>query len=1320
MLKNQFYFFRGGGEMGERMRSTDWSQTPLGNPEIWPQSLKTIVSVVLNNPFGMYIAWGKEYIQIYNDGYRSILGMPEHPNALGNSMRDAFSENWHIIESNFDDVMAGRPLGFPDLTLPLDRIGNFENCYYDFSYSPIHLENGEVGGVLVTVLETTAKKNTQNELNESEKRFKTMADNIPNLSWMARPDGSVYWYNNKWFEYTGTTFETMQGWGWQSVYKEDELTGILEEWNESLRLGTAFEMIYPIKGKDGLYRQFLTRALPVKNEQGLITTWFGTNTDITAQKEAEDELSNSKNKLEFVIEAAKLGTFDYNFISGSLSVNSRLKKWFGVPAHEEINLKAALNAVAENDKLKVLNAFRKIVKHQCDQNHDIAIKVINPISKKEITLNAKFKAFFTQEKQAFSFNGTLEDITIQSVAQRKLELSESKLRLMILQAPIAIAILRGEDYEVETANKYALELWGKTEEEILNVSIFKAIPELISQGMKSIMDDVITSTNRLAISELPIEIIRDGKLKTVYVNFSYEPLFDEVGKASGIMVIGLDVTKQVLAHQEIQKKERSIRSLVESAPFPIGVYTGKEMRITFANQSIISSWGTDKDVIGKLYSEIFPEFENQNVYQKLEKVFTTGIDFHANNQRVDVVRDGALQTSYFNYSFTPLRDLNGVIYGVMHTAAEVTEIHESKEKIEESEKRFRVAVHQAPVAIAIFRGKDNVVEVANKSYLELIGKEEVDFLGQPLFESLPEIEESIGTIIADIYKTKKAFYGYEFPVPLARYGKKESCFFNFVYHPLKEGKIVTGIMVVATEVTENVYAKKALEENEQRLNIVINASGLAIWELDISSDEVQISDRGIEILGLPNQKYINHAQLISKIHPDDLVLRKLAFERALKTGILHYEIRTIVDDGIHWIEAKGKVFFDEAGKALRILGTLREVTEVKNNQIQLLEREQKFRLLADSMPQFVWTANPEGQLNYFNQSVFDFSGYSPEELHRKGWSDIVHVEDRKENISKWMKSILTEKDFLMEHRFRKSDGSYRWQLSRAIPQRDQDGKITMWVGTSTDIQDQKMFTNELEKQVSQRTRQLHKKNEVLEKMNKELQSFTYISSHDLQEPLRKIQIFASQINDFESKNLSDSGKDKFRRMQNAANRMQTLIQDLLAYSRTTDQERTFEMATISQIVEEVKEDLEEEALNKKPIITVVNDCDIIVIPFQFTQLIFNLISNSLKFSKENTVPEILIECNVAMGADFNQEKLIKNKKYCHLKIQDNGIGFEQEYSEKIFEVFQRLHGKEEYQGTGVGLAIVKKIVDNHNGFITARGVLNEGAVFDVYLPFSSK
>jgi len=165
--------------MGEIIRAKDWSKTPIGDPSGWPQSLRTMVAVMLDNPFGMYIAWGKEYIQLYNDGYRPILGATKHPQALGISTRDTFSEIWHIIESMFGGVMDGKAVGFPDFMLPLNRYGYEEECYFDFSYSPIRMDNGEVGGVLVTVIETTAKKKAEQRLIESNQRFRNTMKQAP-------------------------------------------------------------------------------------------------------------------------------------------------------------------------------------------------------------------------------------------------------------------------------------------------------------------------------------------------------------------------------------------------------------------------------------------------------------------------------------------------------------------------------------------------------------------------------------------------------------------------------------------------------------------------------------------------------------------------------------------------------------------------------------------------------------------------------------------------------------------------------------------------------------------------------------------------------------------------------------------------------------------------------------------------------------------------------------------------------------------------------------------------------------------------------------
>jgi len=234
--------------------------------------------------------------------------------------------------------------------------------------------------------------------------------------------------------------------------------------------------------------------------------------------------------------------------------------------------------------------------------------------------------------------------------------------------------------------------------------------------------------------------------------------------------------------------------------------------------------------------------------------------------------------------------------------------------------------------------------------------------------------------------------------------------------------------------------------------------------------------------------------------------------------------------------------------------------------------------------------------------------------------------------------------------------------------------------------------------------------------NQDLVSFTYISSHDLQEPLRKIQIFASCILKEDEKNLSDSGKGYFKRMVDTAKRMQNLIEDLLTYSRAKNDDRAFEDTDLNKTVTEVKRDFEEVISQKQALIEAENLCRVMIIPFQFRQLMHNLISNSLKFSRPEVPPHIVIKSKVIKGDRAGHKKLDIHKNYCHITFTDNGIGFDPQYKDRIFEVFQRLHSIEKFSGTGIGLAICKRIIENHNGIITATGKLNEGSRFDIYIP----
>ncbi len=234
--------------------------------------------------------------------------------------------------------------------------------------------------------------------------------------------------------------------------------------------------------------------------------------------------------------------------------------------------------------------------------------------------------------------------------------------------------------------------------------------------------------------------------------------------------------------------------------------------------------------------------------------------------------------------------------------------------------------------------------------------------------------------------------------------------------------------------------------------------------------------------------------------------------------------------------------------------------------------------------------------------------------------------------------------------------------------------------------------------------------------NKSLLAFNYITSHDLQEPLRKILTFAKLLLETENENLSDKGKDYFRRMMAATERMKALNSDLLAYSTVNDTEHNFEHTDLGSIIADVKKDLWQSIDEKHATIDISHECPVYVIRDQFCLLMHNLLTNSIKFSTPGIPPHIIVASKMVEGIELDTAIISPDKMYCRISVADNGIGFEPKYKELIFDVFKKLHSHSDYEGTGMGLAIVKKIVENHNGIITATSELNKGVRFDIFLP----
>ncbi len=389
----------------------------------------------------------------------------------------------------------------------------------------------------------------------------------------------------------------------------------------------------------------------------------------------------------------------------------------------------------------------------------------------------------------------------------------------------------------------------------------------------------------------------------------------------------------------------------------------------------------------------------------------------------------------------------------------------------------------------------------------------------------------------------------------------------------------------------------------------------------------------------------------------------------------------------------------------------RDITMEKAHQAALLESELRFRTLADHAPMFVWISDAEGKLDYFNDEVERFVGPSADELKTNGWIVICHPEDQGKFTEAGRALREEGKALEVECRLKNREGKFRWVLLRAAP-RMQDGKLIGMTGTGLDIEDRKRLTGALETKVEERTRELMETNAKLERSNRELEQFAYVASHDLQEPLRKIKAFGDMLAGRYKEGLGPEGVDMIGRMQSASDRMRILIEDLLAFSRVS-REPQHKTVDLDRLIKEVLFDLDTTIQEKQASLKIDALPSIAGDELQLRQLFQNLLSNALKFSREGVRPEISVTITKTNGlsSGFDVTKADQQREFYLLAFRDNGIGFEQQYADKIFQVFQRLHGRMEYPGSGVGLSIVQKVVDNHKGYVKAEGAPGEGALF---------
>lgn len=668
-----------------------------------------------------------------------------------------------------------------------------------------------------------------------------------------------------------------------------------------------------------------------------------------------------------------------------------------------------------------------------------------------------------------------------------------------------------------------------------------------------------------------------------------------------------------------QSLKTTLGLLLHSA-FPMFLWWGDDL-LCFYNDAYRPSLGDEgkHPALGKPARIVWPEIW-PFIGPLIDKVRTTGEPVWFEDQLVPIHRNGRIEDVYWTFSYSPAYDDDGQIGGVLVVCTETTEAVLSRAKLSSDERWFRQLIEEAQIAVALFRGPTFVIEYANEEVLRFWGRRREQVMNKPLFEALPEAQnQGYEQLLNGVYTTGERFTAQELPVTLERNGRLEPTFINFAYEPFREpdGRI-SGITVVCVEVTEQVLARQMLHESERRHRAIIEEAPVATalylgpeLVIDVANEAmIRFYGRGPSMVGKPVAEVLNTSdadraavQLLQHVYATGERLEANNFPADL----------TI--DGV-----PGTYYFDFSLKPLR---------------------------------------NADGAVYAILQTSVDVT---------------QQVSSRK--------------------RLEESESRYR-ELSA-----------------------------QLEDQVRQRTRELtaanqelSESNHLLVRSNDNLQRFAYVASHDLQEPLRKIQSFGDLLKSQYADTLGD-GIDVLNRMQSAANRMSVLIRDLLSFSRISTQRDTNALVPLSKVLNNVLLDLELAIAENSAVIDVADLPTVLGDALQLGQLFQNLISNALKFRHADTVPRIRISSQLVAADDL--PPTVKPSRaapaYHRIDVQDNGIGFDPKYVDRIFQVFQRLHSRSNFAGTGIGLAICEKVATNHGGTITATSQPGKGATFSVYLP----
>lgn len=627
---------------------------------------------------------------------------------------------------------------------------------------------------------------------------------------------------------------------------------------------------------------------------------------------------------------------------------------------------------------------------------------------------------------------------------------------LLTRSPTPMALLWGETGALIYNDGYARVL-GNKHPQALGRNVTDVWPEAADFNLgvlRSVQDG-----QSLSYRDISFLLTRDGIDRRSWFDLDYSPLFDVDGAVAGTLAVVTEKTELVLATQALEQEREQFVALFEQAPSFMAILRGPEHRIERINPGSARLVG-HRDVLGKTVAEALPEARERGFVDLLDKVFSSGEAIAGSGARHTMqLEPGAPVTERFvDFVYQPLKDADGVVTSIFVEGVDVTARETAAVAKRESDARNRQILDSAIDYAIVAFDLDGRVTRWNEGARRVLGWTEAEMLGREGSCFFTPEDQATGRLHTEMRRALALGAGNDERWHMRKSG--ERFWASGEMTPIcDEQGVPIGFVKVLRDRTEQHRAAQALRESRQLLEKAQAVGGVGTFTVDLASGMLLGTSGFNRIFGLPDHEQMPVAALEALVLQEDAAVPSAASMRRGQAMPMNaeYRIRRADDGALRWIAGKAEFERDEAGRTSRLVGVVQDITDRKAAEQAVQESAAQFRLLAQAMPNHVWTAAPDGSLTWLNDQVYDYSGADAGVFDGDRWTTIVHPEDRAGAAALWQQCVALGTPYETEYRILRADGQYLWHLVRASPLRGADGAINLWIGANTDIHERKLL-----------------------------------------------------------------------------------------------------------------------------------------------------------------------------------------------------------------------------------------------------------------------